>query len=312
MSWIYETLLLRVYPSYRARNKKRKVGKSVVGFERIGLTRSRERNFSQPRLPTWPMRAGEGGVVLVQGVGEDIAGDEFPAQFTTHFERPGRLYYLLASGRGALGALGARGVGGALGVGGRALSLSLSLFPRFLCQPNRRTAPSVAFYPTSRIVRVPLSRGEPLASFSLGASFFRACYDFFSFLFFFLSEVILCATNLPVGCVLGGVLCRYLSPPPARNYSVVSRIFIARTSLHFPGGGGKIPFMQFFKLPSIFIPRVESPRSRFANYSRLSLSFSLQFGRSSLFFFFAPIKARCLHFSISPRIFLHRYSYITL
>lgn len=155
----------------------------MVGFERIGLTRSRERNFSQPRLPTWPMRAGEGGVVLVQGVGEDIAGDEFPAQFTTHFERPGRLYYLLASGRGALGA---RGVGGARREwGARAISLSLSLFPRFLCQPNRRTAPSVAFYPTSRIVRVPLSRGEPFASFSLGASFFRACYDFFFLSFFF-------------------------------------------------------------------------------------------------------------------------------
>lgn len=160
-----------------------------MGFERIGLTRSRERNFSQPRLPTWPMRAGEGGVVLVQGVGEDIAGDEFPAQFTTHFERPGRLYYLLASGRGALGALGARGVGGALGVGGRALSLSLSLFPRFLCQPNRRTAPSVAFYPTSRIVRVPLSRGEggkgPSPLFLSARLSFELVTTFFPFFFFF-------------------------------------------------------------------------------------------------------------------------------
>lgn len=285
MSWIYETLLLRVYPSYRARNKKRKVGKSVVGFERIGLTRSRERNFSQPRLPTWPMRAGEGGVVLVQGVGEDIAGDEFPAQFTTHFERPGRLYYLLASGRGALGALGARGVGGALGVGGRALSLSLSLFPRFLCQPNRRTAPSVAFYPTSRIVRVPLSRGEPFASFSLGASFFRACYDFFSFLFFFLSEVILCATNLPVACVLGGVLCRYLSPPPARNYSVVSRIFIARTSLHFPGGEGKFPLCNFSSFLQ-FLSRESSRLDHVSLITRVSLSLSLYSSVAPHFFFF--------------------------
>lgn len=253
-----------------------------MGFERIGLTRSRERNFSQPRLPTWPMRAGEGGVVLVQGVGEDIAGDEFPAQFTTHFERPGRLYYLLASGRGALGA---RGVGGARREWGGARYLSLShsflVFSANLTDALPRLSPFIQ----PRALCVSHCRaGNPSPLFLSARLSFELVTTFFFFLFFFLSEVILCATNLPVACVLGGVLCRYLSPPPARNYSVVSRIFIARTSLHFPGGGGKIPFMQFFKLPSIFIPRVESPRSRFANYSRLSLSFSLQFGRFSFFF----------------------------
>lgn len=186
MSWIYETLLLRVYPSYRARNKKRKVGKSVVGFERIGLTRSRERNFSQPRLPTWPMRAGEGGVVLVQGVGEDIAGDEFPAQFTTHFERPGRLYYLLASGRGALGALGARGVGGALGVGGRALSLSLShsflVFSANLTDALPRLSPFIQ----PRALCVSHCRaGNPSPLFLSARLSFELVTTFFPFFFFF-------------------------------------------------------------------------------------------------------------------------------
>lgn len=233
---------------------------------------------------------------------------------------PGAVYDTFRASRATLlfiseregGARSAGSGGSAAGVGGRALSLSLSLFPRFLCQPNRRTAPSVAFYPTSRIVRVPLSRGEPLASFSLGASFFRACYDFFSFLFFFLSEVILCATNLPVGCVLGGVLCRYLSPPPARNYSVVSRIFIARTSLHFPGGEGKFPLCNFSSFLQ-FLSRESSRLDHVSLITRVSLSLSLYSSVAPhFFFFFAPIKARCLHFSISPRIFLHRYSYITL
>lgn len=282
----------------------------MVGFERIGLTRSRERNFSQPRLPTWPMRAGEGGVVLVQGVGEDIAGDEFPAQFTTHFERPGRLYYLLASGRGALGA---RGVGGARREWGGARYLSLShsflVFSANLTDALPRLSPFIQ----PRALCVSHCRaGNPSPLFLSARLSFELVTTFFPFFFFFLSEVILCATNLPVGCVLGGVLCRYLSPPPARNYSVVSRIFIARTSLHFPGGEGKFPLCNFSSFLQ-FLSRESSRLDHVSLITRVSLSLSLYSSVAPhFFFFFAPIKARCLHFSISPRIFLHRYSYITL
>lgn len=138
------------------------------------------------------------------------------AQFTTHFECPARLYYLLARGS------------------------ALSLF--FLLSPNLtnalRFALSVAFYPTSRIVRVPLlSQGvhkggiphppTPFPSLFLSARLSFSLLRLLSFLFFALSPRSFFVQQLP-GCLS---LCPlYLSLPlrPTWNYSVVSRIFIAR------------------------------------------------------------------------------------
>lgn len=150
--------------------------------------------------------------------GKDIVEMNSAAQFTTHFECPARLYYLLARGS----------------------ALSLSFFFLVL-SPNLtnalRFALSVAFYPTSRIVRVPLLRSEstrveflihpPLFPLFFSRHvFLSACYDFSLFFFsLFLRGHSLC-NNFPV--VLACVLCTFLFPSPTWNYSVVSRIFIAR------------------------------------------------------------------------------------
>lgn len=137
------------------------------------------------------------------------------AQFTTHFECPARLYYLLARGS------------------------ALSLF--FLLSPNLtnalRFALSVAFYPTSRIVRVPLLRSEstrveflihpPLFPLFLSARLSFSLLRLLSFLFFALSPRSFFVQQLP-GCLSLCPLYLSLPLPPTWNYSVVSRIFIAR------------------------------------------------------------------------------------
>lgn len=154
--------------------------------------------------------------------GKDIVEMNSAAQFTTHFECPARLYYLLARGS----------------------ALSLSFFFLVL-SPNLtnalRFALSVAFYPTSRIVRVPLLRSEstrveflihpPLFPLFFSRHvFLSACYDFSlfsSFLFFALSPRSFFVQQLP-GCLSLCPLYLSLPLPPTWNYSVVSRIFIAR------------------------------------------------------------------------------------
>ena len=197
------------------------------------------------------------------------------AQFTTHFECPARLYYLLARGS------------------------ALSLF--FLLSPNLtnalRFALSVAFYPTSRIVRVPLLRSEstrveflihpPLFPLFFSRHvFLSACYDFSLFFFsLFLRGHSLC-NNFPV--VLACVLCTFLFPSPYvelfRRFENFYRAYI------LPPPRKKIPFMQFFKLPSIFIP--ESSRANHVSLiTRVSLSLSLcssVASCSSLLIFFRP------------------------
>lgn len=191
--------------------------------------------------------------------GKDIVGDEFCGAVYDTF-RVSRSTLLFIS------------------EGERSLSLSFS-------SPNLtnalRFALSVAFYPTSRIVRVPLLRSEstrveflihpPLFPLFFSRHvFLSACYDFSLFFFsLFLRGHSLC-NNFPV--VLACVLCTFLFPSPYvelfRRFENFYRAYI------LPPPRKKIPFMQFFKLPSIFIP--ESSRANHVSLiTRVSLSLSL-------------------------------------
>lgn len=145
-----------------------------------------------------------------------------------------------------------------------------------------RFALSVAFYPTSRIVRVPLLRREstrveflihpPLFPLFFSRHvFLSACYDFSLFFFsLFLQGHSLC-NNFPV--VLACVLCTFLFPSPLRGIIPSFREFLSR--VYSSSSSKENSLYAIFQASFNFYPRVESRQSRFANYSRLSLSFSL-------------------------------------
>lgn len=161
-----------------------------------------------------------------------------------------------------------------------------------------RFALSVAFYPTSRIVRVPLLRSEstrveflihpPLFPLFFSRHvFLSACYDFSLFFFsLFLRGHSLC-NNFPV--VLACVLCTFLFPSPLRGIIPSFREFLSR--VYSSSSSKENSLYAIFQASFNFYPRVESRQSRFANYSRLSLSLSLcssVASCSSLLIFFRP------------------------
>lgn len=145
-----------------------------------------------------------------------------------------------------------------------------------------RFALSVAFYPTSRIVRVPLLRSEstrveflihpPLFPLFFSRHvFLSACYDFSLFFFsLFLRGHSLC-NNFPV--VLACVLCTFLFPSPLRGIIPSFREFLSR--VYSSSSSKENSLYAIFQASFNFYPRVESRQSRFANYSRLSLSLFL-------------------------------------
>lgn len=106
--------------------------------------------------------------------------------------------------------------------------------------------------------------------------FLSACYDFSLFFFsLFLRGHSLC-NNFPV--VLACVLCTFLFPSPLRGIIPSFREFLSR--VYSSSSSKENSLYAIFQASFNFYPRVESRQSRFANYSRLSLFFSLSVVRS--------------------------------
>lgn len=106
--------------------------------------------------------------------------------------------------------------------------------------------------------------------------FLSACYDFSLFFFsLFLRGHSLC-NNFPV--VLACVLCTFLFPSPLRGIIPSFREFLSR--VYSSSSSKENSLYAIFQASFNFYPRVESRQSRFANYSRLSLSLSLSVVRS--------------------------------